>query len=163
MEYGFSLSAQFKILKVWTSNNNFSLQHLSYSFNNVDINQTSFSAKSVNTVTLRKFVDIDAVADYRSPYMYANLRNAHVFYFDMGFSRKILGGQGRVRLSVSDIFNTIREKELTKYNQTSIEFYRKRLTRVLGFSFSYNFSSGKKFSNNKIELGSSEEKGRIGN
>ena len=117
----------------------------------------------MHTITLEKIIDIDAAADYRSSYVYSNLRVPYMFYFDIGFSKKLLKNKGRFRLYFSDIFNTLREKEITDENNTHIEFYRKRPTRTISISFTYNFSSGKKFANKKIDPGSNEEKNRIGN
>jgi hypothetical protein len=127
------------------------------------VNQTSFSVKSVHAITLKNFADIDAVAEYRSPYTYSNLQNPYSFYFDMGFSKKILKTKGRLRLYFSDIFNTLRENEITDDNDTRIVFYRKRPTRSVSVSFTYNFSSGKKFADKKLDTENNEETNRIGN
>ena len=162
-EYGVDLSAPFTFFKIWSVNSSFSLFHLSYSFNDQKISQTTFSAKAVHTITIKKFIDIDIVADYRSPYTYSNLYNPYTFYMDAGFSKKILKSRGRLRLYFTDIFNTLREKELTDYDNTHIEFYRKRPTQSVGFSFSYSFSSGKQFSNRRIDQSNNEERNRIGN
>ncbi|HJT72634.1 MAG TPA: TonB dependent receptor [Chitinophaga sp.] len=162
-EYGLSLEAPFKVMKGWTANNSFSLYNLSYRIDAFSINRTSFSVKSIHTIVWNKVIDIDAVADYRSPYVSANSRVPYMFSFDLEFTRRILKNQGRVRLYLADIFNTLREKEITDYNNTHIDFYQKRPTRLIGVVFSYTFRSGKKFSNKKIDQGNTDEKGRIGN
>ncbi|SFW18490.1 outer membrane beta-barrel family protein [Chitinophaga sancti] len=162
-EYGVSLEAPFKVMKGWTVNNSFSLYNLSYRLDSFSINRTSFSLKSIHTIVWNKVIDIDVVADYRSPYVSANSRIPHMFSFDLEFTRRILKNQGRVRLFLADIFNTLREKETTDYYNTHIDFYQKRPTRIVGVAFSYTFRSGKKFSNKKIDQGNTDEKGRIGN
>ncbi|MNY63136.1 hypothetical protein D3C86_2000550 [compost metagenome] len=53
--------------------------------------------------------------------------------------------------------------DLTEFSGTRIDFYQKRPTRTFSLSVNYNFSSGKKFSNKKIEQSNDEEKRRIGN
>jgi outer membrane receptor protein involved in Fe transport len=163
-EYGFNFSAPVKILKNWTVNNSFSLYNLSYRIHNFAINQTTFYGKSVHTITLKKLIDIEAWADYRSPYVQANSRIPHMFSFDLGFTKKVLDGQGRLRLYFSDVFNTLREMSVTDYNDTHIDFYQKRPTRTVSVSFTYNFSGGRKFKDKKIDQGSSsDENSRIGN
>ena len=163
MQFGLNINTPFTIANVWSINNNFSLYNLAYHFDNSSTNQTSFSIKSVHTIVLKSIVDIDAVVDYRSAHFYANLKTFYVFYFDMGFSKKILKNHGRLRLSFSDLFNTLREKELTVSNNTRIDFYRKRPSQTVGLGFSYNFSSGKKFTQKNIEQTNSEERNRVGN
>jgi hypothetical protein len=81
----------------------------------------------------------------------------------MGLSKRLYKKQVLLRLTVSDIFNTAREKDYTEYTNTRIDFYQKRPTRTVGLYASYNFSSGKKFSDKKIEQSNEEEKRRIGN
>jgi outer membrane receptor protein involved in Fe transport len=162
-EYGMSLEAPFKVMNGWNVNNSFSLYNLSYRIDAFSINRTSFAVKSIHTIVWNRVIDIDVVADYRSPYVSANSRIPHMFSFDVEFTRRILKNQGRVRLFLADIFNTLREKEVTDYYNTHIDFYQKRPTRIVGVAFSYTFRSGRKFSNKKIDQGSTEEKGRIGN
>ncbi|MBW8683142.1 outer membrane beta-barrel family protein [Chitinophaga rhizophila] len=161
-EYGISLEAPFKPAKGWTVNNSFSLYNLSYRIEDYSINRTSFSVKSIHTIVWKKVMDVDVIADYRSPYVSANSRVPYMFTFDVEFTRSILKNQGRVRLFLADIFNTQREKETIDYKGTQINFYQKRPTRVIGVAFTYTFRTGKKFSNKRIDQGNTEEKGRIG-
>ena len=162
-DYGVSLEAPFKVMKGWTVNNSFSLYNLSYRIDSFSINRTSFSLKSIQTIVWNKVIDIDVVADYRSPYVSANSKIPYMFSFDLEFTRRVLKNQGRVRLFLADIFNTLREKETTDYYNTHIDFYQKRPTRMVGVAFTYTFRSGKKFNNKKIDQGNTDEKSRIGN
>jgi hypothetical protein len=79
------------------------------------------------------------------------------------FSRKIIKDKGVVRLYFSDPFNTIREKEVSDYNNTHIDFFQKRPTRTMSLSFSYNFKLGKKFNQRNIDQSKNEERTRMGN
>lgn len=160
-EYGINGSFQVKIFKNWEASNSLSLFSLSYRINDFKVKQTTFSGRSVHTITLKNILDINAIVDYRSPYVNANSKIAHLFTSDIGFSRKVLNGNGRIRLYCSDIFNTLRDKTTTDYNKTHIVFFQKRPTRTFSLSFSYSFSSGKKFNLKKIEQGSNDEKTRI--
>lgn len=162
-EYGLSLNGSLSIGKSWNIRNSVSLYHQESDLDGVDVSQNSFNLQSIHTITLRKIADMDVVAWYSSPYLQANTRQAGIFYMDLGFTRKILKGNGRLRLYASDIFNTFREKELTRYDDTRIDYYQKRATRTFSLSFSYNFKSGKAFARKKIEQNNSEEKGRLGN
>lgn len=162
-DYGFSFNAPVSLAPWWTTNTNLSFHHFNYTINNFNNDQTSFFAKSSQTINIKKIFDLDTYAEYRSPYVRGNSRLAHVFYFDMGFSRKILNKKVRLSLYFTDIFNTFHEQDVTAYNNTRIDFYQKRPTRTAIFSFNYSFSSGKKFTNKKIDQSNNEERNRIGN
>lgn len=80
---------------------------------------------------------------------------------DIGFTKRILNAKAKLRLGFTDIFNTSREKEWTAEKNYSIAFYRKRPTRSIRISFTYQFSSGKKKRQAKklIQVGRKKEGG----
>ncbi|HSC39171.1 MAG TPA: outer membrane beta-barrel family protein, partial [Chitinophagaceae bacterium] len=162
-EYGLSLNGSFNIVKAWNVNNSLLLYHVSSDLTPLQLTKTSLNLQSIHTITLKKIADIDVVAQYNSPYLNANAVQAQMFYMDIGMTRRILKGQGRLRLNLSDIFNTFRERDLTEYNNTRIDFYQKRPTRTVSLSFTYNFKAGKAFTKKKIDQNNSEEKSRLGN
>ncbi|MRG48424.1 TonB-dependent receptor [Chitinophaga sp. SYP-B3965] len=162
-EFGLSLSAPFAILKNWRTNNGLLLYRATADLDEVRISRTSISLKTIHTYEWKKVADIDLYVEYNSPYTSANSRMSYVFYADLGMSRRIWKNKGRIRLSFTDLFNTFREKELTEYNNTRINFYQKRPTRTAGVSFVWNFSAGKEFAKKKIDANNSDEKTRMGN
>ena len=136
--------------------NSVSAYQSQFTINDNHLKQSTLSIKSTHSIALKKLADIDVMAEYRSPYVNANTLYATQFSCDISVSRKILKNKGRIRLYCSDIANTAREKEITRYQGTYILFYQKRQTRNFSFSVNYNFSSGKKFSSRKIEAGSAD-------
>ncbi|NEU09596.1 TonB-dependent receptor [Flavihumibacter sp. R14] len=161
--YGISLNAPIKITSWWSTNNSLALYNLSYVINDFRIRQSSLYSRSQHSVIVRNAFNFDTAIDYRSPYVNANRHVAEQFTTDIGFSKRLYQKQVLLRLVVSDIFNTAREKDYTEYTDTRIDFYQKRPTRTVGLYFSYNFRSGKKFSEKRIELSNEEEKRRIEN
>lgn len=162
-EFGLSLSAPFTILKNWRTNNGLMLYRATADLDEVRISRTSISLKTIHTYEWKKVADIDLYVEYNSPYTSANSRMSYIFFADLGMSRRILKNKGRIRLSFTDLFNTFREKELTEYNNTTINFYQKRPTRTASISFVWNFSAGKAFAKKKIDANNSDEKSRMGN
>lgn len=160
-DYGVNIDAPIKFFNCWTSNNSFVLYKLQTDINDFKINQISFFAKSTQTVNLKKLFDLDVSMLYSSPYVRANSKMAYVFYTDMGLSKKVLNNQIRLRFSITDIFNTFKEQDVTNYKNTRIDFYQKRPTRTFGLSMSYSFISGKKFKNKKIEQSNEDERSRL--
>lgn len=161
ISYGLNFDAPVKIKEGWMLNNSFSLFHAYYTLQSVDYTNTTFAIRHGETIQLKKLFDIDWSSEYSSPYVRANSHVKDFFYLDIGFSKKIMKGKGRVRLYFSDILNKTREAASTAYLGTYTAFYQKRQTQNISVSFSYNFSVGKKFNNKKIEAGSTEEKSRI--
>lgn len=162
-QYGFSYSSTISPSKEWTFINNFSLFRSVYNFDGKPYRQTSYSASSLHTVSITRFADVDIIGEYRSPYIYTNLYTYGNFIVDVGLTKKLIKGKLRARFWCTDLFNISREKELTDDNGTRLEFYRKRPTRALRLSMTYNFSSGRKITPKKIDHGNSEERSRVGN
>ena len=160
-EYGLSLSGTTHIGQRWTMTNNAALYASSYDYNDKGYRQTSWYAKSVQTLAFHHELEMDVVADYRSPYVYTNLYTYGNFSLDAGLTKKFSNNKFRLRLAFGDIFNSLRERELTKESGTRIYFYRKRPTRTAALTFTWSFSKGKAPSTKRIDQSSTEERNRI--
>jgi iron complex outermembrane receptor protein len=159
--YGINIEAPFTILKGWTTQNSMTILYSDYQTSLFRNRSAAFSVRQVQSIRIPSFVDIDMIADYRSPSVNGSARVSDIFYFDIGFTRRVLKSKGRLRLFFSDIFNNTREQERSVYQGAQTEFYQKRQTQNISLSFSYNFSIGKTFNNKNLEQGSSEEKNRL--
>ena len=106
-------------------------------------------------------MEIDIQSAYTSGSLSANQRTSYYVWTDLGLTRKFFQDRGRLRFSITDIFNTAREKDFTEFNQTRINFYQKRPTRTFGLSFSYTFRAGKTFTKKRMESTDSDEKSRL--
>jgi outer membrane receptor protein involved in Fe transport len=162
-DFGLTLDAPINPFKWWSMNNSVVFFHLSSAINDFKVDQYSVYLKSMQVINVKKWFDLDVFASYNSPYVRANSKMGYIFTVDMGLTKKLFENRVRARFGVTDIFDTFREKDVTNYKGTRIDFYQKRPTRTFGFSLSYNFSSGQKFKNKKIEQSNEEEKNRIGN
>lgn len=162
-EYGLNLNASPEISKAWKSNYSISLYRALASTNNLGNTKTTMAAKSIQTISFKKVPTLDIISEYKSPSISGNTRLGHMFYMDLMLSQKIFKDKGVLRLYLSDVFNTIREKEFSINNGTIIDFYQKRQTRNISLSFSYIFSLGNKFNQNNIEQSNKEENRRMGN
>lgn len=161
--YGLSVNAPIKFKPWWSSNSAFTFYNLEYTLGDFVIRQNTLYAMTQHSFTLKNLFNLDAYVDYRSPYVQANTHIAYQFYTDLSFSRRVLNKKVLLRLNISDVLNTARERDYTEFSGTRIDFYQKRPTRTFALYLSYSFSSGKKFSDKKIEQSAEEEKRRIGN
>jgi hypothetical protein len=160
-EYGFFIEGSLKVGKIWNSRNSGFFYSLSNDIDGVKYRRQSFSVQSIQLINLKKIMDIDFVTQYTSAVLQANSKQARIFSADIGLTRNILKDKGRIRFSVNDIFNTFREKTLTEFNETRIDFYQKRPTRTFGVSFNYTFRAGKTFTKKRLDNNDSEEKSRL--
>lgn len=161
-EWGVSFNTFLTPLPGWRVNNSVVLFRSVSDLQTMVIRRTSFSVKTVHAVTWKKVADIDVYAEYNSPYTSANARMAEYVYTDLGISRNIVGNQLRLRLSFADLLNTAREKELTEYEGTRIDFYQKRPTRTAAITLTWRFRSGKLFTKKNLDNSVSDEQKRIG-
>ncbi|WP_295128513.1 outer membrane beta-barrel protein [uncultured Chitinophaga sp.] len=161
VEYGVSANISVPLLKGWEAENGLLLYHAKADFEDLEIDRTSMVLKTMQTYKWNKVADFDLYAEYTSPYTTANSRQSEIFYMDLGASRAILKKKGRIRLYFADVFNTSREKTITEYKGTRINFYQKRPTRAVMLAFSWNFSKGKLFTKKKIDTNNTDEKSRM--
>lgn len=161
LEYGSSVNTPVTVCKWYAVNNGVSLFHLHYNLAQIP-DRTTFSVQTEHTLTLEKWCDVQLRAYYRSPVVYPGWRNPNAFHFDMEFSKKVMKKQGRLKLYFNDLFNTQRDLEITDTGPAKTTFYRKRTSRTVSLSFTYNFSGGQKFNNRKIESIGGDEKSRAG-
>lgn len=160
-EYGVTLNAPVTVVKGWQMNNGLNVYHVYNDLDSQKISMTSWNVKSSHSISIKKVLDIDVYLEYTAPYTTANTRMASNFYSEIGFTRRMFNNKGRLRLTLADLPNVYREKELTTYGKTTINFYQKRPTRVAALSFNYNFKIGKEFKKKQIESSNSEEKSRM--
>ncbi|HUP11949.1 MAG TPA: outer membrane beta-barrel family protein, partial [Niastella sp.] len=161
IEYGISLEAAVNITKWWNNRSSCMAYYISTKMDEGRFSRQSLNIQSVQIITWKKVMDIDMVMQYNAPYMQANSRYAQIFSMDAGFVRKFWKDRCRLRLFATDIFNTVREKELTIYGETRIDFYQKRPTRTVGLALNYSFRAGKVFTKKKIDQHTSDEKSRL--
>lgn len=159
--YGASVYAPVKITGWWTANIYSGVFHTAYAIDDFQLAQTAFYLNSYQTFTLKKHFDFTLATVYSSPYISGNTRNASMFITDLSFGKKFLDNKLRLRLNVTDLFNTFREKTLTTYDGVRIDFYQKRPTRTVGVSVNYLLNAGKKIKDKKVEQSAEEEKNRI--
>ncbi|MGJ7030241.1 outer membrane beta-barrel protein [Niabella hirudinis] len=159
--YGAAIYAPVKILRWWTANIYSGLFHTAYAIDDFQLAQTAFYLNTYQTFTFSKNFDCTLFTNYSSPYVEGNTQHATLFVTDLSFGKKLFDNRLHLRLNITDLFNTFREKSLTTYDGVKIDFYQKRPTRTVGVSVSYLLNAGKKIKDKKVEQSAEEEKNRI--
>jgi outer membrane receptor protein involved in Fe transport len=143
--YGAELLLRYSPFNFWTVNFDASLYEQFIEHDpqllNVQKNQLTGYAKFINNLNLWKNGKIQITANYRSPEIIPQGLRKEVYFVDIGFQQKVLNGQGRIALTLTDIFNTQRSE--TSISDVNFEYthYRKVDTRAIMLIFAYTFKS----------------------
>lgn len=142
-----SLSIPVKFTKFWESTNKINLFYRDFRISKLDYFMKGYSAtiESTQSFSLPHKIGIDLDLSYNAPnksqyyYNYSNFRSS------VSMVVPVFKGNGNIRFSLSDIFNTDLNKSRSDINGI-YQYYRlKFTTRGFSLKFSYNFKSGKEF------------------
>lgn len=97
--------------------------------------------KFINNFDVWKNGRFQITANYTSPIVIPQGIIKEVYFIDLGFQQKILKGQGRLALSVTDIFDTQRSETTVSGSNFEYTHYRKVDTRAVMLIFAYTFRS----------------------
>jgi hypothetical protein len=120
-----------------------------------------FQGYMSNTFYLPKEYMLDLSGYYSSPFLMGNMKVTLEPQVSISLRKQFINKRLTASLFVNNLFN------LTKQHITYDEpdFYREMIDhtgfRVIGLSLRYNFQSGKKVSDKKVETGAAEEKARL--
>ena len=108
---------------------------------NASKNLLSGYAKFINNFDVWKNGRFQITANYTSPIVIPQGIIKEVYFIDLGFQQKILKGQGRLALTVTDIFDTQRSESTVSGSNFEYTHYRKVDTRAVMLIFAYTFKS----------------------
>ena len=108
---------------------------------NASENLLSGYAKFINSFDVWKNGRFQITTNYASPIVIPQGIIKEVYFIDLGFQQKILKGQGRLALTVTDIFDTQRSESTVSGSNFEYTHYRKVDTRAVMLIFAYTFKS----------------------
>src|SRR5690606_17546978 len=124
-------------------------KHNRFSFYNTTFTQFKFT----QSFSLLVF------SNFSSKSQYLVTTGAMQYNLDLALQKNIWNGAGIVKLGCTDIFNTLRDKNTSYYDDFDFSFYQKRISRAFSLSFTYTFRNNKK--TNKIGRASCRERVKI--
>lgn len=108
---------------------------------NVVRNGTSWSFSSVNSMKLKHGVNAQIVLKYESPSVSGMYDFKSGYALDVGLAKSLQGKRGMLRLSVSDLFNSDRERYSSNLPALTMRARQKTETRYGVLSYTYKFGS----------------------
>lgn len=143
--YGLEGILSYNPFNFWTININISSYYLHIENTdpmiNVQRNQLTYFAKLSNNFSLWKNGRIQLTGNYTSPIAIPQGEQIAVYFVDMGAQQKIMKGQGRLGLTITDIFNTQKSGVRTSDSNFIYKRFSKVDTRAIMFAFGYTFKS----------------------
>jgi len=166
-QYGIAVDANTPVTKWWMSSislNGFNNRYKGVAGGTpIELSQTSFTAMTTQQFKLSKTLTGEINGRFRSGLLEGVMKVKAMGFVGAGLSQQVMKGAGSLRLSVRDIFNTLKFRADSRYGNVDFNFQQKSESRVVTIGFSYRFSKGKKVAPVKRTAGSAgEEQDRIG-
>lgn len=164
--YSISISAPISITEKWSSYTSLT----GYMTENkadygdgktVDISQKTFNIYSQQTLSLPKDWNLELSGWYNSPSLWGGTFEMKSMYsIDFGIQKKILDGNGNLKLSVSDIFRSTQWNGTSQFGELYMHAFGIGDSRNAKLSFTYKFGN-QKIKTRKRKTGLEEEESRI--
>ena len=165
---GFEFTLNYRPLKIWNINSDFNLFKVTTEGDytnpttnvtqNFDFNNTAFSVRLNQKITLPGKTDVQINSNYRGASQNAQSETNGIFTMDLSASKDLFDEKASISLNVSDLFNGRRRESTTiipGFSEQYSEFqWRERQIRV---SFVYRFNQKKQKQRGSRENGGAEE------
>jgi outer membrane receptor protein involved in Fe transport len=116
---------------------------------NLQRNQFAYFTKLITNFSISKNGRLQVTGNYTSPVAIPQGERIAVYFADLGFQQKIIKGQGRLGLAITDIFNTQKSGTITSDRNLRFSRIFKVDTRAIMLTFGYTFRSS--FKENLME------------
>jgi iron complex outermembrane receptor protein len=163
--YSVNLYAPYTITKWWTGDVNATAFYLGFKSNgleggNLDRGQNAYNIRATETLTPITAYKFEVTGNYQSALTYGLYSVKSRYSTDAGVSHSFANKKANIKLSMSDIFNTLRNDVTSNYQSTDLDIRQKRESRITRLTLTYNFG------NNKIKArqhktGADDEKDRV--
>jgi hypothetical protein len=111
---------------------------------------------------ISKTVLLDLVGHYESPTFYGVNQFKATYHIDAGISKQLFKKRGSLKLNASDIFNTIRDRSYTNYQNLNITGTDKKESQIVRLTFTYNFGKTSVKAAPSHDTGNEDEQKRTG-
>lgn len=162
--YNININTPYTITKWWTGNVNVdgfyqsfkSAALLGQMLNN---GQFAFQGRATQTFIVPGY-KFELTANYQSAQSYSIFKMKPQYAIDAGVSHSFYQKKMNLKLAVSDILNTRKNRVSTNYSDTQLNLVQKNETRIARITFTYNFGNSK-IKARQHQTGAEDEKGRV--
>lgn len=142
--YGLEMNAQLGLYKSWSSsvNYNFYRSIVEGSYQDIVLNNDALNHRVKLNLRgkLSKVYKVQTSIIYRSPRLTPQGRQLAMYFMNVGASREILKKKATISLSVRDVFNTRKRRNVTEGDFYYLENEFQWRARTIMFNFSYRIN-----------------------
>jgi iron complex outermembrane receptor protein len=163
--YNININSPYTIAKWWTGNVNLTAYYQQFKSDsllgaNLNMGKATFQIRSTQTFLVAKGYKAEVSGNYQSAQAFGIFNIKPQYSVDAGISHSFYNKKMNLKLAISDIFNTRRNRVSSHYQSVNLDVMNKNDTRVGRLTFTYNFG------NNKIkarqhQTGADDEKSRV--
>jgi hypothetical protein len=154
-----------KIASWWSTGTNVNVTYSSVTGNAAygvfSNKRTGLTVSNNNTFTFAKLYTAQANFLYYGPSAYGVMVYKGRGRLSLGLNRSFFKKSLTVALRITDLFYTDKVRTTTNTLNQDIYLRQVRDTRRIGITLTYNFKSGAKFNERKVQFGAQEEKNRM--
>lgn len=165
--YSLNFSAPVPLAKWWSSYTSITGTYSqnkaeNFSGNTVDLDATSFNIYSQQTFRLPKDVSFELSGWYNAPGLWGGtFEMDQMWSLDAGVQKKVLGGRGNLKVSVSDIFRTNKWHGVSEFGPLFMDVGGRWDSRRLRVNFSYMLGNTQVKGARKRKTGLEDEQRRV--
>ncbi len=163
-EYGMEISLPFEVSNFWDLTFNidiFNNEYETFIQNEVfNAGKTYYKAAVFNDFSIAKGFTAELTGYYLSGFLQNIYTGKDMFEVSAGFRKSLFKNNWNLKVSVSDIFNTLNVSSFTKFDNQDTQMDIKDDTRVLSATLTYKFKKGQKAKKRRWRSGDREEKRR---
>ena len=163
-EYGAEISLPFEVTKFWEVTLNIDVFNNKYEtliqdkiLNN---SKTYYKAAVFNDFVIAKGFTAELTGYYLSGFLQNIYTGDEMYEISAGFRKSLFKNKWNLKVSLSDIFNTLQVSSFTKFNNQDTRMDIKDDTRVLSATLTYKFKKGQKAKKRRWRSSDREEKRR---
>ena len=117
--------------------------------------------KTTQSFSISSTVSAEVSGSYESPFFYGISQFKDVYSVNAGIGKQLFNKRGSIKLSATDIFNTLRDRYTINYQNIDIATVDKRESQRFTLTFTYRFGNTK-IKGSQHHTGIEEEQKRTG-
>lgn len=162
---GISVFAPVPLAKWWNINNNLQVFNMKFKLRSTgeDLNSSQVSAtyNMDHAFTISKTFTAEASVQYQSPIQYGVFKIQSQTVFNAGLRKSFMDNKANIRLSISDVFDTRKQRLSTTFQNMDLRFTEKGETQVARLTLNYRFGNNKVKAARNRSTGLEDEAGRM--
>jgi hypothetical protein len=163
--YSLNISAPLKINKWWNGYASLNAFHTQFkgqlNNGNLNVGGSSLSFYMQHSFTLSKTLSTEVSGFYNAPSIEGTIKSNSMWKMDLGIQKKVLKDQGSIKLSLNDVFNSMKWGGVVNFGGLYMKLDNKWESQQLKLAFNYRFGNKNVKNARERKTGLEDEQNRI--